>query len=403
MSPTDVARELRPEVQLLLWGTRGDVDASSAERARTLLRGGLDWERVLRWGDFHGALPSLYTHLSAIESADVPAPVLARLRDRYYEVARRNLYLTAELFGLLDAFESRGIPVIPLKGAVLSNSIYRNPAHRVFNDLDILVRPQDVWAATAVLTSRAFAPWQPLTGAQELAYHRTHYARTYERSEGRVEVDLHWDFAPQTLAASIDPETLWASARATALNDRVVHGFPPELLLLLLCVHGAKHRPLPWPKLKWVLDVARLLEANPRLDWERVLESARNLGVRRILFLGLALAHDLLDTPIPERVRRGIEADAVARGLAARVRRGIFDSAEIPAGFLERLEIELRLRERVSDKMRLALRRITSPTRRDWQLVQLPGPLAWLYLPLRFARLAGAYALRPWKLTRLRR
>ena len=57
----------------------------------------------------------------------------------------------------------------------------------------------------------------------------------------------------------------------------------PEDLLLALCVHGSVHM---WSSLRWVADVARLLERSPQLDWNYTWQ-AHDDDVRRALGLGL--------------------------------------------------------------------------------------------------------------------
>lgn len=84
-------------------------------------------------------------------------------------------------------------------------------------------------------------------------------------------------------------------------------GLCPEDLLILLCVHGSKHA---WEQLKWVCDVAELVRRRPALDWSRVLFQAGEWRCRRLVLLGLAMAHSLFDTAVPRTILQEIEADA---------------------------------------------------------------------------------------------
>src|SRR5207253_975904 len=84
--------------------------------------------------------------------------------------------------------------------------------------------------------------------------------------------------------------------KGPALAGRPWPAFAPARLLLILCVHGANHC---WLRLNWLCDVAELLRRNPALDWPALAAEAERWGCRRILTLGLLLAHDLLDAPLP--------------------------------------------------------------------------------------------------------
>jgi hypothetical protein len=80
----------------------------------------------------------------------------------------------------------------------------------------------------------------------------------------------------------------------------------PEDLLIVLCVHGSKH---VWESLKWVCDVAELLHSHQHLDWSRIFSSASTWRCRRMVYMGLSLAHLVLDAPLPVTVLARLSAD----------------------------------------------------------------------------------------------
>ncbi len=78
------------------------------------------------------------------------------------------------------------------------------------------------------------------------------------------------------------------------------------------CIHAAKDR---WRKLKWVVDLDRIVRAGSRLDraqldWERLGWYARAWKGRRMVSTGLGLARRLLATPIPQSESRHSFHDA---------------------------------------------------------------------------------------------
>ncbi len=85
--------------------------------------------------------------------------------------------------------------------------------------------------------------------------------------------------------------------------------------MLFLCVHGAKHM---WSRLMWLGDVGRLAQAG--VDWTAVMKLASETRCERPVLLGLLLANDLLDAPVPEdileraRGERVVTAHARQRG-----------------------------------------------------------------------------------------
>jgi Uncharacterised nucleotidyltransferase len=150
----------------------------------------------------------------------------------------------------------------------------------------------------------------------------------------------------------LNPARLWERLERVSLGDITVRSLAPEDMLLILCVHGAKHH---WGKLGWICDVAELLRAHPELAWTSLLAQARELGGRRMLCLGLLLAHELLGAVLPKEVWDHIEVDPVVPWLAAEVRSHLFAENHGPLWALDRRPFYLRLRERMRDRVPCAL------------------------------------------------
>ena len=69
----------------------------------------------------------------------IPDHYLDRLNRVYTSTLYRNMLLSGELNNILSAFNKHDIPVISLKGTVLAEVLYENPALRATADMDILV------------------------------------------------------------------------------------------------------------------------------------------------------------------------------------------------------------------------------------------------------------------------
>jgi hypothetical protein len=302
--------------------------------------------------------------------------------------------MTAELLHLVGALGGAGIPSIPLKGAVLAHTLYPDPALREFSDIDILVRKEDLSRAKQVLSSLGFQLTRSnLTGGQETAFRWRGYAYFFLRPTDGLVVDLHWKLAPTYVLTAIPVETLWDQTRSCRIGEMELRSFSPEVTLLLLCFHGAKHGPVPWPRLKWLCDVSELLRTYPELNWQELFASADASGSARMVDLGLRLARDLLGAPLPETVERRARSDAAVASVAALVSGRILQDRRGPIKRLERLRQQLRLRERHRDKLLILVSHGFVPQDSDWRLVRFPPALAFLYFPLRLLRLAFKFGL----------
>jgi hypothetical protein len=168
-----------------------------------------------------------------------------------------------------------------------------------------------------------------------------------------------------------------------------VRAFSPDDLFLVLCLHGAKHR---WASLAWLVDVAELLRGSRSIDWQYVTSRMDALHARRRCLVGVRLAHELLEAPVP-----AVLGDALTNRLVGEQARDIADELLDPCpremSAFALLARELALYERPFQRARYVYNVIAAPGIAEWSRWRLPRPLAFLYFPLRLARLAAKYLI----------
>lgn len=380
-----------PEVEVLLLCARLSTDREKIERTGSLLREGLDWHCLLEMAQEHGMVPLLYRHLNDHYQDLIPAAVLDRLRKEFNRNKLCNLMLAGELVELLALFERHGIPAIPYKGPVLAASVYGNLALRKSGDLDLLLRREHVREARDLLVNRGYAPLAELNREQERIFFRFEREYWLTHKDLPIDVELQWQLMPKQFPFPLDVESLRGRLQEAQVGGTSVLTISPEDLLLILCVHGAKHF---WERLHWICDVAEVVEAYCGMDWERVIEEATARGSDRMLSLGLFLANDLLGAELPEEVLRIVHSDPVVRTLAGEVCGWLFQGVDGSRGVLEGSEFHpfhFRVRRRLRDKLRYWMRTVITPNHADWLDVPLPESLFPLYYLFRPVRLAGKY------------
>jgi len=382
------------EFELLLACCCVDGQQSCSLEGSACSDSAVDWEQVLHLAEHHGVVPLLYQSVRGW-SRNVPAAILEDLRRRYENNARRNLKFAAELFRILDSLDGHGIASIPYKGPELAERVYGDLALRSFSDLDILVRRPDVLRAKTVVEELGYAPTLSLTNAEERVYLATGYEYSFDGAAGRNLVELQWGIVPRFYAVDFDCGEFFERAVSASVSGRTVRALSPEDLLLCLCVHAAKHA---WIRLCWLRDIAGVLQSQV-LDWSVIEERAARLGIRRMLYVSLLLAHDLLQAKLADRVCEKLQPDGAVERLCKEVTQHLPNGEEcnpecssgragMPASpFLAYFWLMIRLRERVADKVRFFVRLIFTPSLGEWRLVRLPESLFFLYRIVRFARL----------------
>ena len=329
-----------------------------------LIQNGIDWTALIQEATCHEVIPLLYHSLQATCPEAVPEPVLAQLRTFFQANTRRNLSLTGELLALLDLFAAQGIAAIPYKGPLLAAAVYGNLALRTFRDLDMLVHQHDIPAIKSLLLAQGYC-WRPhishLLQARMSLYVRSSYLYDvcFERRDSTGKrlslVEMHWDTHPRHIFFPLNPEQLWQHLVPFALAGRLVPTLPPEELLPLLCINGAKDH---WIWLKALCDVAELVRANPGIEWEKTRHEARILGREKIFLLGLALARELLEVDLPTHVRQWIATEPVVHFMSQQVCQRLLHAPRQHLAPNQRLGswrkalFNLRLRDSLQDKVR---------------------------------------------------
>ena len=304
-----------PESELLVWCARTHVTEELRTDISSRVQEPLDWGLMLDLAAYHGVFPLLYRNLSTICPSLVPGDTLTKLRQKTQACALLNRSLAQELRNLCDAFAERSVPVVPIKGATLALSAYGDLTLRDFSDLDLLIPESAIGAAQAVLFAQGYERKDLSTDPVEAEHDEGPY-HVFIKKRCLVRVDLQWVMAHQHFAFQLDRPEFWAHRTPVMLGSSTVQVLAPEELLILLCVHGSKHA---WEQLKWVCDVAELLRSHPDLDWERIFANATAWRCQRLIHIGLALAHRVLDAPIPESVCARYSTDADVRMLSERM------------------------------------------------------------------------------------
>lgn len=362
-----------------------------------LLHAPLDWDYVLAAAEDHGMTMLLHRHLDGGLEGSVPQGVMDRLRGVSRANKLQNLMLVGELIRILRLFEQNDISAIPYKGPTLAAAVYGDFALRSAGDLDILIQRRDVPKAKEILLSMGYepTPWLTnvrLTPAQEAAFLRFEREYNFTRRDTGVSVELQWEVIPKYFSFSLGVESL--RTRKVSIGGGALPTLVPEDLLLVLCVHGAKHF---FERLIWICDVAETVNVHPEMDWDDLLTRASAAGSRRMLLLGLALAHDLLRTRLPDEVLQIMKSDPAVEVLAGGVREKLFREPDGTRGVFDESvfhPFHYNARERRRDRVGYLLRAVTTPNESDWMERPLPEKLFPLYYVMKPLRLARKYGRR---------
>lgn len=381
------------EWKLLLAATAANFSDKGRTRLGSLINPlrdrTLDTESLLRCADFHGTSSLLYQNLRSVPGA-LSTALLESLHQRYTTNVQKSLFLARELGRILDCAHALGIGLVAYKGIVLSEIYYRDIAMRQAGDIDLFVRKREVVRMKGALRELGYVPSLHIPETSEADYLASGYEYSFDSAAGKHLLELQWALQPRYHAVDYDMDGLFARAVEVTAVDRHIKIPSPEDLLLILCVHAAKH---VWGRLIWLCDIAQIVQRG-NLDFDSALARAHELGIMRILHVTLLLANRFIEMPIPAKIESVITADNAAHAFAAEVTPSIVAGTSWEEHKMSYFRLMMRLRERRSDQIGFVTRLTFTPGPGEWQAMKLPRVLSPLYKAVRMVRLAARFANR---------
>jgi hypothetical protein len=356
---------------LILTCIRYSLGAGSPQAVAESARDFQHWPAFLDTAEGHGLLPIV---AACFDSCGIPAPdsVYERLGSALRQNAKRVLVMTEELTRLLGLLEAAGVPVLAIKGPVIANTLYADPAYRFFTDLDLLVPPARVPDARRILFRAGYEPSRSVR--EQSIFQFTELS--LENPRTGVHVDLHWELTPKDWIASMPPG-LWDRTRTVLVGGSAIPTLGEADTFLHLCVHGGKHG---WTSLNWLVDLCSQILKSPGIA-ERSLELVNPRSeVAAMVRFGLAAS-----AVVASEV---VQAAGGPDSLAKRVVHERLSGVPHDETSLSRLRFQSTLGLPRFTIFRFAVRRLFIPNQDDWDT-----------LPIRQRRLL--FLLVPWRLLRL--
>jgi hypothetical protein len=270
--------------------------------------------------------------------------------------------------------------------------VYQNVSLRRFEDLDLIVRQRDLPKAHEIILTlgyKAKFDWVHSRGANASLVPAEY---GYINETQRTLVELHTEVTLRHSPLKPDLDYFIRRLKPVRLGDRDVGTFPAEDLLPMLCIHGSKHF---WDRISWIADVSELVQSPLMVDWGRSMRVAQSLNASRIVNVGLALAHQMLDTPLPREILTWIRADGVADEVATSILQRLISRDPQSLNATARFNLRRRMVAGFFDGWRYASRLAILPAEEDWEMVRLPPALVPLYIALRPLRLFRKYGWKP--------
>lgn len=386
MSKADWLQRTSPAFRLMIatsWLAPDSWQKNQQEAIREAIVAGTDWTEYLRLVDRHRTPALSWTALSRVPGVVVPESARQELEKRNDACRIQAIRHCRQLERVLKAFNRAGIPVMSLKGPILSAELYGDVGLRQSKDLDLAVAPNDIDRAQTCLKDLGWQQdldFSSMTPRQCEKFWRMEYELAFNDSQGGCILEVRWRII------HCDPpgqnSARWARSIPSVWQGCSYQALDPIDQILYLCSHGVYHA---WHRAKWLGDLARI-HAEGRVNWDAALDHARSANQEKPLLACLKLLSIVHGLPLPRF--QGNPWKRLPSFLIDNPLQALMVSKEPQArGVLESLPELLHIiryprlilpRKPLSESLTELLY-----CRQDYRMFHLPDSLFWAYAPLR--------------------
>jgi len=356
----------------------------------------------------HGILPLVYKTIKNLSENTSPRSLslskcssiqhsksniqhfLSELKPIYMSIVQKNMLMTSELLKIMSLLKENKVEALAFKGPTLAQMAYGDITLRQYGDLDILVDEQDAYRAAELMIQHAHEAILPLSIVSSKTC--LHVAKDFSLlSKTGVHTELHWRLFEKKYNISLLSCAKEQKCQSVTINGNTIKTLQNELLLVYLCLHGAKHA---FERIEWICDIDRLILTST-VDWDYAISLAEQSHSKRSFYLGLSLAHTLLQTMIPETIHNIIQKEdiQILQKMTLVKMRNRKEHSDFEKN-KETFAYQSKLFDTKADMLRFWLSTFFKISTNDCQTFTLPENLKFLYIFLRPVRLIYSYTHR---------
>jgi hypothetical protein len=225
----------------------------------------------------------------------------------YFACFVQNLLIKHETEALLQELDKLGIPAIPMKGTFLAERYFGHFAARGTSDIDLLIQPEHMEAATQCIQSKGY---RTLLKVNPAHYHFEWVKDAPELPEPLL-VELHWSLAPAG-SSRMTMEHAWITSEPLDGYSHI-RMMDTTYTFYALCLHGISHQ---MDSIRHALDLCLFIRLHAgTIGIQQMLERAEADGTKQRVMTALSITYQLfpelsneLQLPFPMKYRYWNEA-----------------------------------------------------------------------------------------------
>jgi hypothetical protein len=365
--------------RLMLLAARAPITSVDKEQIHKAIDEPVDWDEFLRVVVIHRIGPLVLDGLNAAAPERIPEFVKVSLgsisKANHSQVVRSVL----ETQRIARTFLEQGFQVTVLKGALLSEIIFRDPYRRYSVDLDLLTSKKDLPRQIHCMEELGYELIMPscrLTPRRIRCYSRYRKDFSFKHKRSGMMVDLHWRLFNNRehkgnqfgkIQVPIDGKLFGNGLYTLPLIDQFIY----------CAAHGISDA---WLYLKSLADFAAFLRRLTPEELDAAVDRSTELGLLPQLSSAIHLAQEWMGVPaVNARLLPPSDSLNVAmyRQVVGELERSHLAPDRADIGFETEFQLERRIVPGMKGVFEIFGRYLFRP--RVWSLIDLPDSLFWMY------------------------
>ena len=244
---------------------------------------------------FNKVVPVCWYGLERYHLTDrLPLDVKKKMEDEVLLIRNQNELRNIEAAKFLGKFRKANIPVAILKGVMLGEVVYQNPYYKRMNDIDILVKKEDIDAIYEIYDSLDyFYIGERISGSRKKSDKVSHLSPPFVSRDLTCVIGTQWGIKTPLSPYKINYKAIWERKRPLQFRQLEVSMLSPEDNLHHLCLHLGYFK----ISLRDMMDIYNLLRYYQHsFDWTLFYSIVVESGSEDPVFFALAISEYLFST-----------------------------------------------------------------------------------------------------------
>jgi hypothetical protein len=259
---------MTPEEQILLLSSFYSLSSDQMQALGALMNQSPDWNQIITASRFHSLTPLLAKHMS---DGDLQEKLPSSAYEKTIGLSRlqtaRSLKIVSVFQELSSKLKENNVDFILLKGLFLANNYYSNPALRPMQDIDLLVKKENLQQIVKLMEE---------LGARRLVELQSDYINSLLQHippfiYKEVIIEIHTNITAANEPYSFTGDILWNNTLTLEIQKVNTRVFCSRIEsdIYLVSIYSGMFRP-PKFKLIWFTDLMQILSGSDLYDSSKI-------------------------------------------------------------------------------------------------------------------------------------